>query len=205
MWGGFGPAPKFPPHAALALLLREHARTGDAALLKIIETTLDHMAEGGMYDQIGGGFSRYSTDERWLVPHFEKMLYDQALLVPVYVDAWRVTAKPLYRRVVLETLDFVRREMTSAEGGLYASLDADSEGHEGVFYVWTPAELTAVLGPDDGAFFGAIYGVTLPGNFEGKSIPNLLQGSLAQHAQAAGVTEDALVARLAAPRPTTRC
>ncbi len=187
-WGGFGPAPKFPPHAGLALLLREHARSGDPAILAMVTTTLDRMAEGGMYDQIGGGFSRYATDERWLVPHFEKMLYDQALLVPVYVDAWLVTGKPLYRRVVIETLDFVRREMTSPDGGLYASLDADSEGHEGIFYIWTPDELKAVLGEEDGTFFGKRYGVQAPGNFEGKSIPNLLGGSLA---------DEALVARLA--------
>ena len=182
-WGGFGPAPKFPPHAGLALLLREHARSGDPATLAMVKTTLDRMAEGGMYDQIGGGFSRYSTDEKWLVPHFEKMLYDQALLVPVYVDAWRVTGKPLYRRVVLETLDFVRREMTSPDGGLYASLDADSEGHEGIFYIWTPDELKGVLGLEDATLFGATYGIRVPGNFEGKSIPNLLGGPLADDAQ----------------------
>ena len=205
-WGGFGPAPKFPPHASLALLLREHARTKDPALLKMVERTLDRMAEGGMYDQIGGGFSRYSTDERWLVPHFEKMLYDQALLVPVYVDAWRVTGKPLYRRVVLETLDFVRREMTGPDGGLYASLDADSEGHEGIFYVWTPDELRAVLGPDDGTFFGATYGIALSGNFEGKSIPNLLGGSLADEAvvlRLAPMKAKLLAARGKRVRPAT--
>src|SRR4030095_13121687 len=106
--------------------LREHAITGDVAILKLVVTTLDRMAEGGMYDQIGGGFSRYATDEKWLVPHFEKMLYDQALLVPVYVDALRVTGKPLYRRVVMETLDFARRELPSPDGGLYASLAAAS-------------------------------------------------------------------------------
>ena len=201
-WGGFGHAPKFPPHAGLALLLREHARTGDVALLKTIETTLDRMAEGGMYDQIGGGFSRYATDERWLVPHFEKMLYDQALLVPVYVDAWLVTGKPLYRRVVLETLDFVRREMTAPGGGLYASLDADSDGHEGTFYVWTPDEVKAALGAEDGAFFAATYGIAPGGNFEGKSIPNLLDGSLAKRAQAAGLKEDALIAKLSPMKAT---
>ena len=184
-WGGFSPAPKFPPHAGLALLLREHARTGDAAVLNMATTTLDRMAEGGMYDQIGGGFSRYSTDEQWLVPHFEKMLYDQALLVPVYVDAWRVTGKPLYRRVVFDTLDFVRREMTSPDGGLFASLDADSEGHEGIFYVWTPDQVKAVLGAEDGAQFCSTYGIAMPGNFEGKSIPNLLGGSLTDEARIA--------------------
>jgi len=204
-WGGFSPAPKFPPHASLALLLREHARTGDAPILKMIETTLDHMAEGGMYDQIGGGFARYATDERWLVPHFEKMLYDQALLVPVYVDAWRVTGKPLYRRVVEETLDFVRREMTSPEGGLYASLDADSEGHEGIFYVWTADGIKAVLGPEDGAFFAATYGIAAPGNFEGKSIPNLLGGPIDEGAapRLVGLKAKLLAARGKRVRPAT--
>jgi uncharacterized protein YyaL (SSP411 family) len=199
-WGGFGGAPKFPPHAGLALLLREHALRGEAMPLKMVETTLERMARGGLYDQIGGGFARYSTDPRWLTPHFEKMLYDQALLVPVYVDAWLVTRKALYRRVVLETLDFVRREMTSPDGGLYASLDADSEGHEGRFYVWTPAELTAALGERDGAFFASVYGITAAGNFEGKSIPNLLERSLAERAAGSGSTEDDLVARLAPMR-----
>ena len=199
-WGGFGPAPKFPPHAGLALLLREHARTGRARELAMVETTLDRMARGGMYDQIGGGFARYSTDSRWLVPHFEKMLYDQALLVPVYVDAWLVTRKPSYRRVVEETLDFVRREMTSPDGGLYASLDADSGGHEGTFYVWTPAELRAALSEDDAALVARVYGITSAGNFEGASIPNLLERSLAEQAAAAKTTEEAFVARLAPMR-----
>jgi uncharacterized protein len=195
--GGFGRAPKFPPHGALALLLREHARSGEKVPLRMVETTLDRMALGGMYDQIGGGFARYSTDDRWLVPHFEKMLYDQALLVPVYTDAWLVTQKPLYKRVVEETLDFVRREMTSSEGGFLSSLDADSEGHEGRFYVWTPDEVAAVLGPEDGAYLCRIYGITPQGNFEGKSIPSLLGGSHAEQAGRLGVAEEALVSRLA--------
>jgi uncharacterized protein YyaL (SSP411 family) len=205
-WGGFGPAPKFPPHAGLALLLREHARTKDAALLTMVETTLDRMAQGGMYDQIGGGFSRYSTDEKWLVPHFEKMLYDQALLVPVYVDAWRVTGKPLYKRVVLETLDFVRREMTSADGGLFASLDADSEGHEGIFYVWTPDDVKAVLGAEDGGRFCAAFGIAPSGNFEGKSIPNLLGDARNDEAKISGfapMKSALLTARAKRVRPAT--
>ena len=177
-WGGFGPAPKFPPHAALALLLREHALRNEPHALKMVETTLDRMARGGIYDQIGGGFARYSTDGRWLVPHFEKMLYDQALLVPVYVDAWLVTGKPAYRRVVLETLDFVRREMTGPEGGFYASLDADSEGHEGRFYVWTPGEIVGALGESDANFFAKVYGITPAGNFEGRNIPSLIDRPL---------------------------
>ena len=196
-WGGFGGAPKFPPHGAIALLMREHLRTGDDATLHAATLTLDRMAGGGMYDQIGGGFARYSVDERWLVPHFEKMLYDQALLVPVYVDAWLLTGKPLYRRVVLETLDFVRREMTLASGGFASSLDADSEGHEGAFYVWTPSQVEAALGEADAKLFDSIYGIDARGNFDGKSIPSLLGGSLAERAAASGTTEDALVARIA--------
>jgi len=176
-WGGFGGAPKFPPHGAISLLLREAARTGESTPLRMAETTLDRMAQGGMYDQIGGGFARYSVDERWLVPHFEKMLYDQALLVPVYVDAWLATHRPLYRRVAEETLDFVRREMTDPGGGFRSSLDADSEGHEGTFYVWTPAEVRDVLGGPEGEALCALYGIDEEGNFEGKSIPNLLGGA----------------------------
>jgi uncharacterized protein YyaL (SSP411 family) len=196
-WGGFGPAPKFPPHGAVALLLREHHRTGETVPLQMAALTLDRMATGGMYDQLGGGFARYSVDERWLVPHFEKMLYDQALLVPVYVDAWLLTRRPLYRRVVEETLDFVRREMTGAEGGLYSSIDADSEGVEGKFYIWSPGEVREVLGNEDGAELCQAYGISDDGNFEGKSIPNLLHGTLEQQAKPAGIDEAALAARLA--------
>jgi uncharacterized protein YyaL (SSP411 family) len=187
-WGGLGQAPKFPPHGAIDLLLRESHRTGEATPRAMAETTLDRMALGGMYDQIGGGFARYSVDERWLVPHFEKMLYDQALLVPVYTDAWRVTRKPLYRRVVEETLDFLRREMTHPDGGLYASLDADSEGHEGKFYIWSAEEVDAVLGAKDGADARAAFGITEAGNFEGANIPNHLGGA----------PDEALVPRLSA-------
>jgi uncharacterized protein YyaL (SSP411 family) len=194
-WGGFGVAPKFPPHGALTLLLREHARTGDGIPIQMAETTLDRMVLGGMYDHVGGGFARYSVDERWLVPHFEKMLYDQALLVPVYVDAWQVTRRDLYRRVVEETLDFVRREMTAPDGGLFSSLDADSEGVEGKFYVWNPDEVHEVLG-DDADLFCRLYGITAGGNFEGKSIPNLLDGDLATRADDDGLTERDLVEKL---------
>jgi uncharacterized protein YyaL (SSP411 family) len=195
-WGGFGVAPKFPPHGALTLLLREHARTGDEIPIRMAEMTLDRMVLGGMYDHVGGGFARYSVDERWLVPHFEKMLYDQALLVPVYVDAWQVTRRDLYRRVVEETLDFARREMTAPEGALFSSLDADSEGVEGKFYVWSPDEVREVLGSDADLFCGT-YGITDGGNFEGKSIPNLLDGDLAARAAADGGTERDLVEKLA--------
>ena len=195
--GGFGRAPKFPPSAGIALLLREDARRpSDGGIRRMAEITLDRMARGGLYDQIGGGFARYSTDDHWLVPHFEKMLYDQALLLPVYGDAWRLARKPLYRRVVLETLDFVRREMTSPEGGFYASLDADSEGHEGRFYVWTRDEIDAVLGPSDGAFFRRIHDLEGPAHFEGRLIPNAIETSLEEWAASLDTTEDDLAGRL---------
>ena len=200
-WGGFGGAPKFPPHGAIALLLREHRRTGERVPLSMATSTLDRMAMGGMYDQFGGGFARYSVDERWLVPHFEKMLYDQALLVPVYVDAWLLTGAPLYRDVVLETLDFVRRELTDPGGGFWSSLDADSGGHEGSFYVWTPAEIDAVLGAGEGAALAATYGITPEGNFEGKSIAHL--SDTKERARLASAREKLLRARASRVRPAT--
>ena len=168
--GGFGSAPKFPPVSALDLLLRNYARTKSAAALAQITTTLDHMAAGGIHDQLGGGFHRYSTDARWLVPHFEKMLYDNAQLAALYLAAWQVTGQPRYRQVVAGTLDYVLREMTAPAGGFYSSQDADSEGHEGLFYCWTAAEIEAVLGSEDGRLFEQVYGVTAAGNFEGRNI-----------------------------------
>jgi len=135
-------------------------------LREIITTTLTKMARGGMYDHLGGGFARYSVDARWLVPHFEKMLYDNALLARAYLHAWQVTGEPMHRRVVEETLGWVEREMTSPEGGFYSSLDADSEGEEGKFYVWTPAQLRAALGPDDAEFAAEAFHVTQAGTFE---------------------------------------
>ncbi len=196
-WGGFGRAPKFPPHGALGILLREHRRSGEKVPLQMVETTLERMARGGMVDQVGGGFHRYSTDERWLVPHFEKMLYDQALLVPVYIDGWLVNRRPIYRRVAEETLDFVRREMTHPEGGFYSSLDADSEGEEGKFYVWGPDDVRSALGEADGEIFCRIHGIAAEGNFEGRSIPNLLEASLEEQARRMGLAEEELLTRLA--------
>jgi len=171
-YGGFGPAPKFPPSAALSLLLRHHRRTGDAAALEMVTKTLDGMAQGGMYDQIGGGFARYSTDERWLVPHFEKMLYDNALLAKVYLEGFQATGDGFYGRIARETLDYIQREMTGREGAFYSATDADSEGEEGKFFVWKPAEVEAILGPEEGGWFCAYYDITDEGNWEGKSIPN---------------------------------
>ncbi len=164
--GGFGGAPKFPPSMVLEFLLRYHQRTGSAAALRMAEGTCEAMARGGMYDQLGGGFARYSVDAGWVVPHFEKMLYDNALLARVYADLWRLSGSELARRVAEETCDWMLRELRTADGGLAASLDADSEGEEGKFYVWRPAELAAILGPEDGEFAAKTFGVTDRGTFE---------------------------------------
>lgn len=172
IYGGFGFKPKFPQAMALQFLLRMWRRTGREGLLKMVRLNLDKMAQGGIYDQLGGGFARYSVDERWLVPHFEKMLYDNALLAGVYLDAYLATGHGEYRRVVQETLDYVLNYMTGAGGGFHSSEDADSEGEEGKFYVWTPAEIMQILGPERGARFCYVYDVTEAGNFEGRNILN---------------------------------
>ena len=168
--GGFGSAPKFPAPMNLEFLLRTHARTGQREALEMVKLTCRKMAEGGMYDQLGGGFHRYSTDARWLVPHFEKMLYDNALLARHYLHVYQQTGDEFYRRISEETLDYVLREMTDERGGFYSTQDADSEGHEGKFFVWTPSEIKEVLGEEDGALICAYYDVTESGNFEGKNI-----------------------------------
>src|SRR5207244_11332906 len=139
-----GRAPKFPPSMTIDFLLRYQHRTGDERALNMATVTLDRMAYGGLYDQVGGGFHRYSTDDRWLVPHFEKMLYDNALLARAYLEAYQVTGEASYRRVATETLDYILREMTAPEGGFYSATDADSEGVEGKFFVWTPEEIRQV-------------------------------------------------------------
>jgi uncharacterized protein YyaL (SSP411 family) len=167
--GGWGQAPKFPQPMALDFLLRYHAGTGNPQALKMAERTLQKMARGGIYDQLGGGFARYSTDEIWLVPHFEKMLYDNSQLARVYLHAYQVTGNAFYRRVVEEALDYVAREMTDPGGGFYSTQDADSEGEEGKFFVWRPDEIRAALS-DDAPLFMEAYGVTERGNFEGKNI-----------------------------------
>jgi uncharacterized protein YyaL (SSP411 family) len=163
---GFGGAPKFPPSMVLEFLLRHHQRTGSPAALRMAEGTCDAMARGGLYDQLGGGFARYSTDAAWVVPHFEKMLYDNALLARVYLNLWRRTGSGLARRVAEETCAWMLRELRTPERGLAASLDADSEGAEGKFYVWRPAELTELLGPDDAHFAAQAFAVTPDGTFE---------------------------------------
>ncbi len=168
--GGFGSQPKFPQPMTLDFCMAEYRRTEDLDVLYMAELTLEKMAHGGLYDQLGGGFHRYSVDAIWLTPHFEKMLYDNAQLLRSYLHAWQVTKQPLYRRVVDETIDYVVREMTSPEGGFYSTQDADSEGQEGKFFVWTPEEIEEVLGPEDAAIFAAYYGVSPHGNFEGDNI-----------------------------------
>jgi uncharacterized protein len=171
--GGFGGAPKFPPSMTLMFLLRHHKRTHSPEALKMVETTLQKMAGGGMYDHLGGAFARYSVDARWLVPHFEKMLYDNALLTRIYLYAYQQTKNPLYRRVAEETLEYIIRDMTDRSGGFYSSEDADSEGEEGKFYVWTKAEVVRVLGNEAGQVFCEFFDVTEEGNFEhGNSILN---------------------------------
>lgn len=175
--GGFGNAPKFPPSMSLEFLLNMAHINDDGAALHMAEVTLNHMAWGGMYDHVGGGFARYSTDNRWLVPHFEKMLYDNAQLARVYLHAYQVTGNVLYRRIVEETLDWVLREMTHEDGGFYSSLDADSEGVEGKFYVWAEIEIDAVLG-EDASLFKARYDISHSGNWEHTNIPNTLKSKL---------------------------
>jgi uncharacterized protein len=164
--GGFGQAPKFPPSMVVEFLLRHYRRTGSAPALAMADGTCEAMARGGLYDQLGGGFARYSTDADWVIPHFEKMLYDNALLARVYLNLWRVTGSELGRRVAAETCAWLVRDLRTPEGGLAASLDADSEGEEGKFYAWRPAELAAVLGLEDGEFAAQAFGVTRAGTFE---------------------------------------
>ena len=176
--GGFSDAPKFPQPMNLDFLLQNWRRTGDEKQRKAGTYTLTKMARGGIYDQLGGGFHRYSTDAHWLVPHFEKMLYDNAQLARTYLHAWQITGEAALRQVVEETLDYVLREMTSPEGGFYSTQDADSEGVEGKFFVWTPDEVLALLGPDDGRLFSAYFDITARGNFhEGGHGANILHAN----------------------------
>jgi uncharacterized protein YyaL (SSP411 family) len=193
--GGFGSAPKFPNTMALEFLVRVHLHRQKGEISEnekglfseqeIVTSTLHHMAYGGIYDQLGGGFHRYSVDAEWLVPHFEKMLYDNALLSRVYLHAYLVTNDPLYGRIVEETLDYVVREMTSPEGGFYSTQDADSEGEEGKFFLWTPQEIKQLLDPHDAQLFMAYYDVTPRGNFEGQNILHIPRaiGQIADEAQ----------------------
>jgi len=174
--GGMQGAPKFPNAALFELIWRAGLRSGDNRYFTLVEITLDHICQGGIYDHLGGGFARYSVDDRWLVPHFEKMLYDNAQLLELLALAHLRTSQPLYRQRAVETVEWLTREMTRPEGAFAASLDADSEGEEGRFYVWSHDEIFRVLGPKDGALFAATYDVTLDGNFEGHNILNRLKG-----------------------------
>ncbi len=167
--GGFGKAPKFPQPMSLEFLMRAHARTGDPAILAMVDRTLEAMARGGLFDHIGGGFHRYCVDEAWRIPHFEKMLYDNAQLASAYLRAWSVTGKERYRQVAGRTLDYLLREMTDPSGGFFSSQDADTEGYEGRFYVWSLVEVRAALG-EDGILFSEAYGMIPGGNFEGRNV-----------------------------------
>ncbi|MGW9132956.1 thioredoxin domain-containing protein [Streptomyces sp. NPDC055681] len=206
--GGFGGAPKFPPSMTIEFLLRHHARTGAEGALQMAADTCEAMARGGMYDQLAGGFARYSVDREWVVPHFEKMLYDNALLCRVYAHLWRATGSEPARRVALETADFMVRELRTAEGGFASALDADSEDSggkhvEGAYYVWTPAQLREVLGEEDAAFAAGLFGVTEEGTFEeGASVLQLPRTDVAVDAdRAADVRARLLAAREERARP----
>ncbi|MCP9986673.1 thioredoxin domain-containing protein [Streptomyces sudanensis] len=206
--GGFGGAPKFPPSMVVEFLLRHHARTGSEGALQMAADTCEAMARGGIYDQLGGGFARYSVDREWVVPHFEKMLYDNALLCRVYTHLWRATGSDLARRVALETADFMVRELRTPEGGFASALDADSDDGtgrhvEGAYYVWTPAQLREVLGEEDAAYAARFHGVTEEGTFEeGASVLRLpVDAGVADAERLAGIRRRLLAARDERARP----
>ncbi|HEU0174174.1 MAG TPA: thioredoxin domain-containing protein [Blastocatellia bacterium] len=200
VYGGFGNKPKFPPSMALEFLLRHYHRTKDAGALKAVELTLNKMARGGIYDQLGGGFHRYSVDEKWLVPHFEKMLYDNALLSRIYTDAYLATGNEFYKRIAVETLDYVAREMTDKGGGFYSTQDADSEGEEGKFFVWTPEEVTALLGEEDARLFNRYFDVSEAPNFESHSILHVDE-DIDKIARLMGVSRERLAETIERGRP----
>ena len=202
--GGFGGAPKFPPSMLLEFLLRHSERVsgpGADQALAMTQVTAEAMARGGMYDQLAGGFARYSVDASWVVPHFEKMLYDNALLARAYTHLWRRTGSALARRVAIETCEWLLAEMRTAEGGFAAALDADSDGAEGAYYVWTPAQLASALGADDAAYAAAAFGVTSDGTFEHGSSVLQLRADPADPGRLAGVRARLLAARGARARP----
>ena len=205
--GGIRGAPKFPQPSLLDMLWRAWFRTGDTRYRDAVLLTLRKMAAGGIYDHLGGGFARYSVDDRWLVPHFEKMLYDNAQLISLMTQAFAETRDPLFATRVAETIDFLIREMRLPGGAFAASIDADSEGHEGKFYVWSAAEVADVLGPDDAAFFWSVYDITPAGNFEGASIPNRLDHpealSPADEARLAEARDRLMARRATRVRPAT--
>jgi uncharacterized protein YyaL (SSP411 family) len=198
--GGVRGAPKFPSSFPVRLLLRQHRRTGDAAPLAMAEHTLEMMAAGGMHDQLGGGFHRYSTDERWHIPHFEKMLYDNALLALAYAEAWQVTKRRDFARVLRTTLDYVMREMTAPDGGFFSATDADSEGEEGIFFAWQYDEIRRLLGGQADAFI-RFYGVTRHGNFEHRNVLFVPHPDEGEWESLAGAREILRTARAARPHP----
>jgi hypothetical protein len=198
--GGARGAPKFPSSFPVRLLLRHYRRTGDATSLEMAVRTLERMAAGGIHDQLAGGFHRYSVDERWLVPHFEKMLYDNALLALAYAEAWQVTARPDFARVVRTTLEYVHREMTAPQGGFYAATDADSEGEEGRFFAWSDGEIRQLLGGSADRF-NRFYGVTPRGNFEGRNILFVPRPDEREWEALAGDRERLRAARERRPQP----
>jgi uncharacterized protein YyaL (SSP411 family) len=199
-WGGFGGAPKFPRSIALEFLLRYWRRTGSEAARTAVETTLDRMARGGIHDQVGGGFHRYATDRRWLVPHFEKMLSDNALLAVAYLEGWQATGRTDFAAVVRDTLDYLLRDMAAPDGGFYGATDADSAGGEGRFYVWRPDEIDAAVGPERGRLVRAYFDVTAGGNFDGASIL-WVPRQPGDVATGLGVAPERLASEVAASRP----
>jgi uncharacterized protein len=195
-YGGFGNAPKFPQPMALEFLLRYWKRSGNQEALDVTTHTLDRMARGGIYDHLGGGFARYSTDGEWLVPHFEKMLYDNAQLTRAYLMGYQATGNAFFKDIVEQIIGYVLRDMTDPSGGFYSTEDADSEGEEGKFYVWTPAELRELLGDEDARLFGAFYDVQQPGNFEGRASILHMEYTPLELAPRSGVSEAELLAAL---------
>jgi uncharacterized protein YyaL (SSP411 family) len=173
--GGFGSAPKFPQPMVLEFLLRYYHRSQEKRALEMVEITLEKMAKGGIYDHVGGGFHRYATDSSWLVPHFEKMLYDNALLSQVYSHAYLVTGSQLFRTVASQTIDYVIREMTAQDGAFYSTQDADTEGIEGKYYLWTPSEIIEAVGKDNSQIVIDYFGITTAGNFEGRNTLHVVQ------------------------------
>jgi uncharacterized protein len=195
-YGGFWESPKFPQPQNLMFLLKYYHFTGKIAALKMVESTLQNMVVGGIWDHVGFGFARYATDEKWLVPHFEKMLYDNALLLIVYTECYQITKKTFYRKIAEQIIHFIQREMTSEDGAFYSAIDADSEGVEGKYYVWEDEEIFDILGDDLGDIYTTAYGITPVGNFEGKNIPNLIRSNLESVADEFDLSVSALVSQL---------
>jgi uncharacterized protein len=192
VYGGFGAAPKFPTPSMLLFLLRYSHVSNEPKAFEMVKKTLDSIADGGIYDHIGFGFARYSTDQKWLVPHFEKMLYDQAQLLLAFTEAYLIEPDARYKKIVYDTIEFLEREMTHPEGGFYSAIDADSEGEEGTYYVWSDLEIASVLGAEKAVLYNEVYNITRQGNFEGENIPNLIGTNKPEIAQKHGLAVDEL-------------